>query len=77
MSLVRGVREIGVEPVTYTSSNRSAFRRQFMAEAFGAWVESLSKQARSLTRSRSLDWARRRAGLNPPMRYLLAYRNSV
>ena len=44
-----------------------------MAEAFSAWAESQSKQARFLAGSRAVDWARRKAGLDLPVGYRLAY----
>ena len=44
-----------------------------MAEAFSAWAESQSKQARFLAGSRAVDWARRKVGCDLPVRYRLAY----
>ena len=44
-----------------------------MAEAFSAWAESQCKQARFLAGSRAVDWAQRKAGLDLPVRYRLAY----
>lgn len=44
-----------------------------MADAFAAWADRQALTARFLAASRAVDWARRKAGLDLPVRFALAY----